>query len=99
MWRYQNEDNYYIVRANALENNVVLYQVPGRDATPDLALKGEAAAPYGRPAPVPAGQWNGRGRVHFEVNESYEGGHDIRPARARASGPRPTPSRTSTISR
>ena len=27
VWRYQNEDNYYIVRANALEDNVVLYKV------------------------------------------------------------------------
>ena len=27
VWRFQNEDNYYIVRANALENNVVLYKV------------------------------------------------------------------------
>jgi hypothetical protein len=24
VWRYQNQDNYYIVRANALEDNVVL---------------------------------------------------------------------------
>jgi hypothetical protein len=28
VWRYQNEDNYYIVRANALEDTVVLYKVP-----------------------------------------------------------------------
>jgi len=27
VWRYQDENNYYIVRANALENNVVLYKV------------------------------------------------------------------------
>jgi hypothetical protein len=27
VWRYQNQDNYYIVRANALEDNVVLYKV------------------------------------------------------------------------
>jgi hypothetical protein len=25
VWRYQDPNNYYIVRANALENNVVLY--------------------------------------------------------------------------
>jgi hypothetical protein len=25
VWRYQNPNNYYIVRANTLENNVVLY--------------------------------------------------------------------------
>jgi len=27
VWRYQNPNNYYVVRANALENNVVLYKV------------------------------------------------------------------------
>ena len=27
VWRYRDKDNYYIVRANALENNVVLYKV------------------------------------------------------------------------
>jgi hypothetical protein len=27
VWRYRDPDNYYIVRANALENNVVLYKV------------------------------------------------------------------------
>src|SRR5947208_976126 len=29
VWRYQDPGNYYIVRANALENNVVLYKVEG----------------------------------------------------------------------
>jgi len=29
VWRYQDRSNYYIVRANALENNVVLYKVVG----------------------------------------------------------------------
>ena len=32
VWRYQDEDNYYIVRANALEDNVVLYKVEKRPA-------------------------------------------------------------------
>src|SRR5215469_11551653 len=27
VWRYQDPSNYYIVRANALENNIVLYKV------------------------------------------------------------------------
>src|SRR5688572_2722882 len=27
VWRYQDSDNYYLVRANALEDNVVLYKV------------------------------------------------------------------------
>jgi hypothetical protein len=32
VWRYRDNDNYYIVRANALENNVVLYKAPQRQA-------------------------------------------------------------------
>lgn len=56
VWRFQDEDNYYVVRANALENNVVLYKVE-RGQRADLALKGEGRT-YGRPAPVPSGQWS-----------------------------------------
>ncbi len=56
VWRYQDEDNYYIVRANALEDNVVLYKVEnGRRS--DLPLKGEGRT-YGMTAPVPSGQWS-----------------------------------------
>lgn len=55
VWRYQNQDNYYLVRANALENNVVLYKVQnGRRA--DLPLKGEGRT-YGKDSKVPRGQW------------------------------------------
>ena len=56
VWRFQNEDNYYIVRANALENNVVLYKVEKGTRT-DLPLKGEGRT-YGKKAPVPSGQWS-----------------------------------------
>jgi hypothetical protein len=56
VWRFQNEDNYYIVRANARENNVVLYKVENGKRT-DLPLKGEGRT-YGKTAPVPAGQWS-----------------------------------------
>lgn len=56
VWRYQNEDNYYIVRANALENNVVLYKVEKGRRT-DLPVKGEGRT-YGRKADVPRGQWS-----------------------------------------
>lgn len=56
VWRYQDEDNYYIVRANANEDNVVLYKVEdGRRA--DLPLKGEGRT-YGASATVPAGEWS-----------------------------------------
>jgi hypothetical protein len=56
VWRFQNEDNYYIVRANALENNVVLYKVEKGSRT-DLPVKGEGRT-YGKKAQVPSGQWS-----------------------------------------
>jgi 3-keto-disaccharide hydrolase len=56
VWRFQNEDNYYIVRANALENNVVLYKVENSKRT-DLPVKGEGRT-YGKKARVPSGQWS-----------------------------------------
>ena len=56
VWRYRDADNYYIVRANALENNVVLYKVENgkRD---DLPLRGEGRT-YGKKANVPSQQWS-----------------------------------------
>jgi hypothetical protein len=56
VWRYQDENNYYIVRANARENNVVLYKVQNGKRV-DLPLKGEGRT-YGKPASVPNGQWS-----------------------------------------
>jgi len=56
VWRYRDADNYYIVRANALENNVVLYKVEGGRRT-DLPLKGEGRT-YGKKAKVPSGAWS-----------------------------------------
>ena len=56
VWRYRDADNYYIVRANALENNVVLYKVEGGRRT-DLPLKGEGRT-YGKKVTVPSGAWS-----------------------------------------
>jgi Domain of Unknown Function (DUF1080) len=56
IWRYRDKDNYYVVRANALENNVVLYKVQNGKRE-DLPLKGEGRA-YGKRAKVPSGQWS-----------------------------------------
>jgi len=55
VWRFQDENNYYIVRANAREDNVVLYKVQAGRRT-DLAVKGEGRT-YGKPSKVPSGQW------------------------------------------
>ena len=78
VWRYQDEDNYYIVRANALEDNVVLYKVE-RGRRTDLPVEGEGRT-YGKEAEVPAGQWstlrvvaNGpRFEVYFNDAKLYE---------------------------
>jgi hypothetical protein len=56
VWRYKDVNNYYIVRANAVENNVVLYKVQNGRRT-DLPLKG-AGRTYGKKVTVPSGQWS-----------------------------------------
>jgi hypothetical protein len=56
VWRYQDANNYYIVRANALEGNVVLYKVENGKRT-DLPLKG-AGRTYGKKTTVPKNQWS-----------------------------------------
>ncbi|MGH7493647.1 MAG: family 16 glycoside hydrolase [bacterium] len=57
VWRYQDKDNYYIVRANALENNVVLYKVEKGKRT-DLDPKDSGLFAYGKKAKVLSGQWS-----------------------------------------
>lgn len=56
VWRYRDKDNYYVVRANALEGNVVLYKVQNAKRT-DLPVKREGRT-YGKKAPVPSAQWS-----------------------------------------
>lgn len=56
VWRYRDANNYYIVRANALEENVVLYKVENGKRT-DLPLKGSGRT-YGKKAPVPKNTWS-----------------------------------------
>ena len=48
VWRWKNGDNYYVARANALENNVSLYYT---EAGQRITLKYVDA-------PVPRNQWN-----------------------------------------
>ena len=57
VWRYRDENNYYVARANALEDNVVLYKVEkGRRSS--LAPKGTPSRTYGIDHEVPAQKWN-----------------------------------------
>ena len=57
VWRSQDKDNYYIVRANALENNVVLYKVENGKRT-DLKPVGAGLFAYGKKVTVLSGQWS-----------------------------------------
>lgn len=56
VWRYMDANNYYVVRANALENNIVLYKMEnGRRS--DLKPVGSWLFAYGKDASVPHNQW------------------------------------------
>lgn len=57
IWRYKDPDNYYITRANALEDNVVLYKVEKGQRT-SLAPKGTPSKTYGVKHRVPKQTWN-----------------------------------------
>jgi hypothetical protein len=57
VWRYQDPNNYYIARANALENNVVLYKVEN-GVRLSVVPKGLPSRSYGVKRNIPAGQWN-----------------------------------------
>ena len=56
VWRYQDKDNYYVVRANALENNVVLYKVHNGKRT-DLDPVGSGLFAYGKKTTISSGEW------------------------------------------
>jgi hypothetical protein len=57
VWRYQDPGNYYIVRANALEDNVVLYKVEKGIRT-SIPPKGLPSRSYGVKHQIPSGRWN-----------------------------------------
>jgi hypothetical protein len=62
VWRAQDANNYYVLRANALEDNVVLYKtVNGKRSALDIVGR---KGGYGIKTPVPSGQWH-RLRVEF----------------------------------
>jgi hypothetical protein len=65
VWRARDANNYYVVRANALEDNVVLYKTVGgvRSALDIVGRKGG----YGVAVSVPANEWLGL-RVEFKAS-------------------------------
>ncbi|MGE5537925.1 MAG: family 16 glycoside hydrolase [Gemmatimonas sp.] len=56
VWRAVDANNYYVVRANALEDNVVLYKTVDGKRSP-LNIVGRTGG-YGVNAAVPSGQWH-----------------------------------------
>jgi hypothetical protein len=57
LWRYQDPNNYYIVRANALEDNVVFYKVVN-GVRLSIAPKGLPSRSYGVKHEIPRQRWN-----------------------------------------
>jgi hypothetical protein len=66
VWRYKDPENYYIVRANALEDNVVLYKVENGQRVA-LAPKGTPSKTYGVKHRVPKQTWS-------SLSVTFEGG-------------------------
>ena len=56
VWRAKDANNYYVVRANALEDNVVLYKTVN-GVRSSLDLVGQKGG-YGVKTAVPANQWH-----------------------------------------
>ena len=56
VWRFIDKNNYYIARANALEDNVVTYIMKNGRRT-DLPLVGKGRT-YGEKIRVPSGRWS-----------------------------------------
>jgi 3-keto-disaccharide hydrolase len=65
VWRATDANNYYVVRANALEDNFVLYKTVNgvRSALDIVGRKGG----YGVHVPVPANIWHSL-RIDFKAN-------------------------------
>jgi len=66
IWRVRDSNNYYIARANALENNVVLYKTVNGKRSP-LDIVGRKGG-YGVKETVASGQWHTL-RVEFAGNK------------------------------
>jgi hypothetical protein len=75
IWRVKDKDNYYVCRANALEDNVVLYKtVQGKRTALDIVGR---KGGYGVKEPVSPAKWHTL-RVEFKANHfkvSFDGKH------------------------
>jgi hypothetical protein len=70
IWRYHDPNNYYIVRAHALENNIVLYKVE-HGVRLSIAPKGIPSRSYGVKHPIPKAAWNTSGSFSKSRNSSF----------------------------
>lgn len=70
VWRYRDPNNYYLVQANALQNNIVMYKVEGGNRIV-LAPKGKPPKTYGVRHRIPSRTWSilkvRFRKSHFEV--------------------------------
>lgn len=79
VWRYADKNNYYIVRANALEDNVVLYIVKDGKRT-DLPVKGKGKTYGAKVPPIAKDVWStlavsvkgNNFKVNFNGQDLYE---------------------------
>lgn len=74
VWRWRDGDNYYVARANALEDNIVAYKVVGGRRIP-IAPVGTPEGTYGVKGKVPSGVWHTL-RIEFQGTETaviYDG--------------------------
>lgn len=79
VWRYRDPDNYYLVRANALENNIVMYRVQDGHWMA-LSPRGKPRDTYGVRHRVPAHTWSilkvsfrkSRFEVYFDHRKVFE---------------------------
>ena len=79
VWRYRDSNNYYLVRANTLENNIVMYRVEGGNHV-SIAPKGKPRETYGVHHRIPAHTWNvlkisfkkSRFEVYFDHRKVFE---------------------------
>jgi hypothetical protein len=73
VWRAKDANNYYVTRANALEDNVVLYKTVNAVRSP-LDIVGRKGG-YGADVKVPSGVWHSL-RIDFKGSRfvvSYDG--------------------------
>ena len=79
VWRYRDPNNYYLVRANALEDNIVMYKVKDGTRIP-LAPKGKLSKTDGVRHRIPARTWSilkvtfkkSRFEVYFDHRKVFE---------------------------